>query len=125
MQETGAANFMLIDSERIVTPALSESFLHGVTRDSILGLALDLGYEVEERPIGLKEIVEWSNRDGAEAALSGTAAVLASVGTLVVDGEDITVGDGMVGSNTLRLRKALTDLHIGAAPDSFGWLLEV
>lgn len=125
VQETGAANFMLIDSERIVTPALTESFLHGVTRDSILGLALDLGYEVEERPIDLKEILEWSSRDGAEAALSGTAAVLASVGTLVVDGEDITVGDGMVGSNTLRLRKALTDLHIGAAPDSFGWLYEV
>jgi branched-chain amino acid aminotransferase len=124
IQETGAANFMLIDSERIVTPALTESFLHGVTRDSVLRLALDLGYEVEEQAIDIDDILEWSNREGAEAALSGTAAVLASVGTLVVDGADIPVGDGSVGPNTLRLRKALTDLHVGEASDVYGWLTE-
>ncbi len=125
VQETGAANFLLIDSERIITPALTESFLHGVTRDSVLRIALDLGYEVEERPITVDEIVEWSARDDAEAALSGTAAILASVGTLVLDGEDLSVGSGEVGSNTLRLRKALTDLHVGQSPDVYGWLTDV
>jgi branched-chain amino acid aminotransferase len=125
VQETGAANFMLIDSERIVTPALTESFLHGVTRDSVLRIALDLGYQIEERVVTLDDILAWADRDDAEAALSGTAAVLASVGTLVIDGEDIPVGGGDVGSNTLRLRKALTDLHVGSIPDTYGWLTEI
>ena len=125
MQETGAANFLLIDSDRIVTPALTESFLHGVTRDSVLRIALDLGYQIEEREVGVEEIVEWAGRTDAEAALSGTAAILAPVGTLVIDGQDVPVGTGDAGANTLRLRKALTDLHVGATPDIYGWLSEV
>lgn len=125
VQETGAANFLLIDSDRIVTPALTESFLHGVTRDSVLRIALDLGYQIEEREVGVEEIVEWAGRTDAEAALSGTAAILAPVGTLVIDGQDVPVGTGDAGANTLRLRKALTDLHVGATPDIYGWLSEV
>lgn len=125
VQETGAANFMLIDSERIVTPALNDAFLHGVTRDSILALGRDLGYEVEERDLTVGDVVEWASRPDAEAALSGTAAVLASVGTFVVDGEDVPVGSGDVGANTTRLRAALTSIHVGEAEDLHGWLTEV
>ena len=125
VQETGASNFMLIDSERIVTPALTESFLHGVTRDSILQLGRDLGYEVEERHLTVDDVVEWASRPDAEAALSGTAAVLASVGTLVIDGEEIPIGTGDVGSHTTELRSALTAIHVGDADDPHGWLTEV
>jgi branched-chain amino acid aminotransferase len=123
IQETGAANFLMIDGEQIITPALSEAFLHGVTRDSVLTLGADLGYHVEQHEtLDVDELVMWAQHDAAEAALSGTAAVLAAVGSLVVDGEDITVGSGDVGSQTLRLRKALTDVHIGEADDTHGWL---
>lgn len=125
IQETGAANFMLIDGRRIITPSLTESFLHGVTRDSVLQIGLDLGYEIEERPVAVDEILAWAERPDAEAALSGTAAVLASVGTLVFGGEEVAVGFGQVGPHTLRLRSALTDLHAAIAPDPHGWLTEV
>lgn len=125
VQETGASNFLLIDSERIVTPLLTESFLHGVTRDSILQLGRDLGYEVEERSLTVSDVVEWASRPDAEAALSGTAAVLASVGTLFVDGEEIPVGGGGVGSQTARLRSALRDIHLAESDDVHGWLTEV
>lgn len=125
VQETGASNFMLIDSDRIVTPELTESFLHGVTRDSILQLGRDLGYDVEERPLTVNDVVEWSARPDAEAALSGTAAVLASVGTLVIDGEEIPVGSGSVGSQTAKLRAALQDIHLAVAEDRHGWLTEI
>jgi branched-chain amino acid aminotransferase len=94
VQETGASNFMLIDAERVVTPALTTSFLHGVTRDSILTLARDLGYQVEERTITADEVADWARRPGAEAALSGTAAVLSPVGTIIHHGETVTVGTG-------------------------------
>lgn len=125
VQETGASNFLLIDSDRIVTPELTESFLHGVTRDSILQLGRDMGYEVEERALTVDDVVEWAGRPEAEAALSGTAAVLSSVGSLVVDGEEIPVGSGDVGEQTLKLRSALKDIHVGEAEDRHGWLTPV
>ena len=125
IQETGAANFMLIDAERIVTPPLSGAFLHGVTRDSVLRIAEGLGYAVEERSITVDELVSWAGRDEAEAALSGTAAVLSSVGSIVVGGDRMAVGRGEVGTHTMRLRTALTDLHVGVAADTFGWLTPV
>lgn len=123
VQETGAANFLLIDDNRVVTKGLDPSFLHGVTRASVLQIAADLGYQVEERDISLDEVLAWSKN--GEAALSGTAAVLAPVGAFVHKGETITVGGGGIGPNTLRLRKALTDLHQGIAEDKHGWLTPV
>lgn len=119
VQETGAANFMLIDHDRIVTKALDRSFLHGVTRDSILTLAADAGYAVEERDISVDEIV--ARAPEAEMALSGTAAVLASVGTVVHEDRRITVGDGMPGAHTTKLRERLLAVQRGEAPDRWGW----
>lgn len=121
VQETGASNFILIDSERVVTPELTESFLHGVTRSSILHLAADLGYRVEERKLTVQEVMEWAGRPDGEAALSGTAAVLSPVGTLFHDGEEVAVGSGAVGSHTLALREALADIHTGRRADTYGW----
>ncbi len=118
VEETGASNFLLIDDEVVVTAPLSESYLHGVTRDSTLRLAARLGYQVEERSVTVDEVLSWKG----EAALSGTAAVLSAVGTFIHKGEEITINDGEVGSNTLRLRKALTDIHTGASEDPFGWV---
>lgn len=121
VQETGAANFLLIDDERIVTRALDPSFLHGVTRDSILQLGRDLGYRVEERAITVDELRSWQG----EAALSGTAAVLAGVGTLITDQDTITLGDGSIGPNTTRLREALVSIQRAETEDDHGWLTPV
>ena len=52
VQETGAANFMLIDAERVITPALTTSFLHGVTRDSLLTIALLMNVSVRRNATG-------------------------------------------------------------------------
>lgn len=65
-------------------------------------------------------MIEWLLN--AQAGLSGTAAVLSPVGTLVHKGERIAIGTGGVGEHSMRLRSALTDLHIGAVPDPYGWL---
>lgn len=120
VQETGASNFFLLDDHRIVTKPVDSTFLHGVTRESVLTLADHLGYEVIERDFSVAELKDWI-RSG-EAALSGTAAVLAGVGTLIHDGEELPVGHGRVGPNTLRLRAALLAIQSGSAPDTFGWL---
>jgi branched-chain amino acid aminotransferase len=121
VQETGAANFLLLDEERVVTRALDRSFLHGITRDTVLTLARDLGYTVEERTITVEELLAWQG----EAALSGTAAVLSGVGTLVHDGQEYAVNDGEVGATTTRLRDALVAVQRAEAPDVHGWTVPV
>jgi branched-chain amino acid aminotransferase len=79
-----------------------------------------MGYRVEERVFGVPEMLEWA-RTG-EAALSGTAAVLAGVGTLVHEGVAHKVGDGDVGPETRRLRAALVAIQGGHSADRYGWL---
>jgi branched-chain amino acid aminotransferase len=123
VQETGASNFLLVDDERIITKALDSTFLHGVTRDCILTLGKELGYEIVERDIAVDELLDWAGR--GEAALSGTAAVLTGVGALVHEGRRVMVGDGTTGPNTRRLRAALVAVQRAEAPDRWGWTLAV
>lgn len=123
MQETGASNVLIIDGDTILTPAIDGSFLEGVTRDSVLTLARDLGMKVDERDIDLAEVRR--RVEGGEMALSGTAAILSPVGTLVIDGEDVPVGDGKAGATTLALRTALVEVQTAAAPDVHGWTRSV
>lgn len=125
VQETGAANFLLIDGDTLITKALDDSFLHGITRNSILTLARDLGMTVEERQLSVDELLERSQKPGCEAALSGTAAVLTPVGTLLHQGREYQVGNGKAGATTSKLRTALNDIQWGLAEDKHGWLTSV
>lgn len=125
VQETGAANFLLIDGNEVITKALDESFLHGVTRDSILTIARDLGMTVSERQLTVDELLERAAKPGCEAALSGTAAVLTPVGTLIHHGKEFKVGNGGIGQTTLKLRQALNNVQWGKTEDKHGWLTRV
>src|ERR1700679_1693813 len=119
VQETGAANFLLIREGELLTRSLDTTFLHGVTRDSLLTLARDLGYKVAERTFDVKEMLEWVKT--GEAALSGTAAVLAGVGTLIYHGVEHRVGSGDVGPLTRALRAKLVAIQQGEGEDRHGW----
>jgi branched-chain amino acid aminotransferase len=123
VQETGAANFLLLRDGHLLTRSLDTTFLHGVTRDSLITLARDNGYDVSERIFDVKETLEWV-RTG-EAALSGTAAVLAGVGTLIFRGAVHRVGSGEVGPLTRALRAQLVAIQQGDAADPHGWLERV
>lgn len=125
VQETGAANFILIDGNEIITKALDASFLHGVTRSSILTIAADLGMTVSERDISVTELLELAKKPNVEAALSGTAAVLTPVGTFIHNGKEYKVGSGEAGTTTLKLRQALNDIQWGNEPDKHSWLVKV
>lgn len=123
--ETGAANFLLVDGNEIITKALDSSFLHGVTRSSILQIAKDLGMTVSEREVSVEELLERAAKPGVEAMLSGTAAVLTSVGTFIHNGKDVKVGNGEIGPMAQKLRQALNDIQWGNAPDTHGWLTRI
>jgi branched-chain amino acid aminotransferase len=123
VQETGASNFLLIREGRILTRSLDATFLHGVTRDSVLTLARDKGYKVEERVFDTDELLRWV-ADG-EAALSGTAAVLSGVGSFIYRDKEIKAGSGEVGPLTQRLRADLVAIQTGLTKDPYGWASQV
>src|SRR5882757_1785794 len=123
VQETGAANFLLIKKGKILTRSLDSTFLHGVTRDSLLTMARDDGYECEERVFNVSEMLEWA-RNG-EAALSGTAAVLAGVGVLIHRGQEHRLSGGEVGPTTRELRQKLVSIQRGEIADRHGWITKI
>ena len=121
VQETGASNFILIDGKTLITKPLTSEFLHGITRRSILQAARDNGYTVEERNFTVDEIKQRVS-NGAEAVLTGTAAVLSPVTHFIIDGKELLVKSQ---SEALKLRKFITDIQYGDAPDTHGWLTKV
>ncbi|MBS9777330.1 MAG: branched-chain-amino-acid transaminase [Gammaproteobacteria bacterium] len=123
VQETAAANCLLINDNEILTKGLSTEFLPGITRDSILQVAQSIGYTINERDISADELIEWCAN--GEIALSGTAAVLAPVGEVVYKYEVTMVNSDKTPDNTMKLRQALNDIQRGAAEDTFNWVTKI
>jgi len=119
VQETGAANFILIENGELLTKPLDGTILPGVTRDCILTLAADAGLTVSERNFTVEELL--ARAPAGEAALTGTAAVLTPVGTLLHNGAEVTVGDGEMGPWSAKLREQLCAIQSGSAADPHGW----
>jgi branched-chain amino acid aminotransferase len=125
VEELGGMNLWFVqDDGTMVTPELTGTILEGGTRDALKALAGELGHEVEERRV---DIDEW--RKGVdtgritEVFACGTAAVIASVGTLKWHGGDVTLPTETPVATALRT--ALVDLQYGRAPDPQGWMHRV
>ncbi|KRV49369.1 branched-chain amino acid aminotransferase [Wenjunlia vitaminophila] len=127
VEEMGGMNLYFVygagPGARLVTPELTGALLPGVTRDSLLTLASDLGYQSGEGRISVEEWQQ-GNADGSltEVFACGTAAVITPVGTVKSTAANWTVADGGPGEITMRLRKALLDIQTGGAPDPYGWM---
>jgi branched-chain amino acid aminotransferase len=127
VEEMGGMNLCFVygsgASARIVTPALTGTLLPGVTRDSLLTMAHDLGYGAEEGKVSTDD---WQRGNASgeltEVFACGTAAVITPVGHVKSAAGDWTVGDGRPGPITMQLRKALLDLQTGRAADPHGWM---
>lgn len=127
VEELGGMNLYFVqDDGSIVTPELSGSILDGITRNSIMTIARDLGHEVIERRVSIDE---W--RDGTasgkitEIFACGTAAVVTPVGVLKWNGGEAVSSDGETGKVTSDIRSALVDIQYGRAEDRHGWMHKV
>jgi branched-chain amino acid aminotransferase len=113
-------------SSRIVTPKLTGTLLPGITRDSLLTIAKDLGYGVGEDTIGIDD---WEHdvKSGAlsEVFACGTAAVITPVGEVKFNGGGWLVNGGETGPVAQRLRDALLAVQHGTAPDVHGFMHRV
>ena len=121
VEEVGSMNIFFKISGRIVTPALSGSILPGITRDSVLTLCRDWGYEVEERKISVDELLEAQKTGALEECFgTGTAAVISPVGKLRYEDEIMTINGGQIGPVSQRLYDTVTGIQTGAVADPYG-----
>ena len=126
VEEVGSMNMMFAYGNRIVTPKLNGSILPGITRDSVLKLAVQLGYEAEEKRLDVNEIFEDAKSGKlTEAFGTGTAAVISPVGVLALRDEKVTLGDGGIGTISQKLYDTLTGIQYGRLEDKNGWILKL
>ena len=130
VEEMGGMNLYFVKGKgrdaTIFTPKLTGTLLPGITRDSVLTVARDLGYKTEE---GMINIDEW--RDGvasgeiSEIFACGTAAVIAPVGTAKSAAGTWVTGDGTPGAITMEIRNHLLGIQHGTIEDKHGWMKKV
>lgn len=117
IEEVGAANFFCFKDGVLYTPALVGTILPGVTRMSVIQLAKDLGYEVKEQRVEIELAMS-----ADECFASGTAAVIAPIGTIQHGARKAQFCDGKVGPATRKLYDLLVGIQLGKQADKHSWV---
>jgi len=126
VEEVGQMNIFFRFTDKIVTPELRGTILPGITRDSTIELLKARGIACEERLIDIREIVDGiKSGELLEAFGTGTAAVIAPVGKLNFDGEDLDVNGGAAGDLSQSLYEELLGIQQGQVEDAHGWTVKV
>ncbi len=116
ISEGSGENIFIVRKGVIATPPVTASILEGITRDSVIKIARDLGYTVEERDITRDEL-----HSANEAFMTGTAAEITPI--VEVDGKP--VGDGKPGPITIKLQKEYGDIVMAKNKKYMEWLTPV
>jgi len=127
IDEMGGMNVLFVQNGRLRTPPLTDTILNGVTRDSLLTIARDLGIPTSEEPIVLDEIVA-GVKDGTvtDMIACGTAAVVVGIRALLFeDGTRVDMRGATPGRMTSQLYDALAGIQYGRTPDRHGWIRRV
>jgi branched-chain amino acid aminotransferase, group II len=122
IEESGMMNAMFVIDGVLVTPPLSDSILDGITRDSLLTLAGDLGIPYETRPVSIAELENaFRHNTISEAFGAGTAAVCAPVATIYINGIDHHLPAIPADSVMNKLKSKLEAIRTGKDEDKHGW----
>lgn len=126
IEEVGSMNvFFKIDGD-IITPALTGSILHGITRDSVIKLLNHWDIPVIERKISMEELAQAHAEGRLEEAFgTGTAAVISPIGQLHWQDEAYVINEGVTGDISKRLYDTLTGIQYGNVEDPFNWIEKI
>lgn len=125
VEELGGMNvFFVFDDGTLATPPLSTgTILAGITRDSILTIARDMGLTVREEPYSIEQwAADAQSGRLTEAFACGTAAVITAIGSVRGTAMDFTIGGQSVGPITRRLRERLVGIQHGTVADPHNWI---
>ncbi len=130
IEESGTMNIMFVIDDgskgKILTPPVGDTILNGITRKSLVVLAKDLGYEVEERPVTVAEI-EGAMKNGnlTEAFGVGTAAVISQIAAIGIEGIDYELPAIETRKISNHILKELKAIRSAESEDRFGWMEKV
>ncbi|MGE0932500.1 branched-chain amino acid aminotransferase [Peijinzhouia sedimentorum] len=126
IEESGTMNVAFIIGNKFLTPPTGETILKGITRDSVVTLAGDMGLEVEERPVSVKEIVS-ALKDGTlkEAFGMGTAATIAPISMIRHDDVDYQLPDHTKWEHSPKILERLDAIKYGEAEDKYNWMYKI
>ncbi|XP_072991214.1 branched-chain amino acid aminotransferase 2, chloroplastic-like [Typha latifolia] len=119
LEEASSCNLFIVKGNVISTPATRGTILPGITRKSIIEIAQDSGYQVEERLVSVDDMV-----DADEVFCTGTAVVVAPVESVTYRGQRIEYKTG-VDTVSQKLYKILTEMQMGLVEDKKGWTVEL
>lgn len=122
VEEVGTSNIFFVMDGALVTPALTDSILRGVTRDTVITLAKEFGIPVQERTLSINEVMEaGGNGRLTEVFASGTAAVISPVGLIHHNGATVELDQTSMGPVAQRFYDTITGIHHGTIADTHGW----
>ncbi|MDR0436642.1 MAG: branched-chain amino acid aminotransferase [Propionibacteriaceae bacterium] len=126
VEELGGMNFMMVTKGgELVTPDLNGNILPGITRDSLLKLAPQVGLTPVERPIRIAEVYAGvESGEIVELLACGTAAVITPLGALH-NGDKVYRPANSEAPQGIALRNLLLDIQYGRVADPFGWTEKV
>ncbi|OWM70781.1 branched-chain-amino-acid aminotransferase 2, chloroplastic-like isoform X2 [Punica granatum] len=119
LEEVSSCNIFLVKDKVISTPATNGTILSGVTRKSIIEIARDLGYQVEERAIPVEELMY-----ADEVFCTGTAVVVAPVGSITYKDKKVEFRTDAEALSR-KLYNTLVGIQMGVIEDKFGWTVEI
>ena len=125
IEESGTMNVMFVINGAAVTPPISGTILDGITRDSVIKLLDEMGYQVEVRPVTVEEVTNAAENGKLQEAFGmGTAATIAKISTIGTDSKvyDIPLPEDGISSQVF---KRLEDIRRGKAEDIYSWTVEV
>jgi branched-chain amino acid aminotransferase len=126
VEESGTMNLFFVINDVLVTPPLGSTILAGVTRQSVITLAKDMGMNVEERRISIDEIEEGlKNGNLTDAFGTGTAATIAQIRTIGFENGDLDVKNEALDTFSIRVNKELEKIRTGLSFDKHGWVVKL
>lgn len=120
LEEVSSCNVFVVKGNVISTPAIKGTILPGITRKSIIDVACNQGFQVEERMVPIEELL-----DADEVFCTGTAVVISPVGSITYMGKRVAYGNSGVGLVSQQLYSALTRLQMGLAEDDMDWIVKL
>ncbi|WP_028972754.1 branched-chain-amino-acid transaminase [Spirochaeta cellobiosiphila] len=122
IEEGSSSNFfILLNDGTLVTPSLGDTILPGITRKSIMTLAVDMGLTVVERQISIEEALD----AGKECFVTGTAAGISFLESMTHKGKTKVFNAGKMGELTKELLLTLKGIQYGSKEDKYNWMVSV
>ncbi len=126
LEEAGTMNIMFVIDDKLTTAPAGSTILKGITRDSVLTLAREWGYQVDERKISVDELVDALHTNRVQEAFgTGTAATIAPISAIGYEGKDYQLPPVKSRVFSNRVLNELEDIKYGRKEDTREWIVKL